>query len=211
MEYMKNVPDKYFDLAVVDPPYGIKIANNGKLKQNSSFDRGFKKDIDYGAKNWDDNIPTKEYWDELFRVSQNQIVWGGNFFLQYLGNTKCYITWYKKGKDKNKRFSPTEWAWTSFDKTPLHIDYAWIGFGYINQREKKIHPTHKPLYLYDELMKYFAKPNFKILDTHLGSGSSAISAHRYGIAEFVGCELDKDYFDASVKRFKEQTAQLVMS
>ena len=119
IDVMKQIPDNFFNLAIVDPPYGLKIAKNGKLKANSKFDRGFKKDIDYGVKDWDNNVPTEEYWRELFRVSKNQIVWGGNFFLEYLGNTKCYVTWFKKGKDKNHRFSPTEWAWTSFDKKPM--------------------------------------------------------------------------------------------
>ena len=206
MKLMAEYPDGYFDLAIVDPPYGLKIAKNGKLKANSKFDRGFKKDIDYGVKDWDNNVPIEEYWHELFRVSKNQIVWGGNFFLEYLGNTKCYVTWFKKGKDKNHRFSPTEWAWTSFDKKPMYIDYAWIGFGYINQGEKKIHPTHKPIYLYDELLKEFAKPNDKILDTHLGSGSIAIACHYAGY-DLTACEIDTEYFDKTMKRIKENTAQ----
>jgi len=202
IEFMKQVPDNFFHLAIVDPPYGLKIAKNGKLKANSKFDRGFKKDIDYGAKNWDNNIPTEEYWRELFRVSKNQIVWGGNFFLEYLGNTKCYVTWYKKGKDKNHRFSPTEWAWTSFDKKPIHINYAWIGFGYINQGEKKIHPTHKPIYLYDELLKEFANEGDLILDTHLGGGSSRISSHKANM-KFVGIEIDAEYFEKHEARWKK--------
>ena len=203
---LKRFSDKYFDLAIVDPPYGLKIAKNGKLKANSKFDRGFKKDIDYGVKDWDNNVPTEEYWRELFRVSKNQIVWGGNFFLEYLGNTKCYVTWFKKGKDKNHRFSPTEWAWTSFDKKPMYIDYAWIGFGYINQGEKKIHPTHKPIYLYDELLKEFASEGDLILDTHVGSGSSRIACEKGGF-NFIGFEIDKDYYEAQEKRFQNFSAQ----
>lgn len=201
IEFMKQVPDNFFHLAIVDPPYGLKIAKNGKLKANSKFDRGFKKDIDYGVKYWDNNVPTEEYWRELFRVSKNQIVWGGNFFLEYLGNTKCYVTWFKKGKDKNHRFSPTEWAWTSFDKKPMYIDYAWIGFGYINQGEKKIHPTHKPIYLYDELLKEFASEGDLILDTHLGGGSSRISSHKAKM-KFVGIEIDTEYFEKHEARWR---------
>jgi len=202
LQAMRDMRDNEFDLAIVDPPYGLNIAKNGKIVSNSKFDRGFKKDIDYGAKNWDNSTPTEEYWRELFRVSKNQIVWGGNFFLNYLGNTKCYITWYKKGKDKNHRFSPTEWAWTSFDKKPIHINYAWIGFGYINQGEKKIHPTHKPIYLYDELLKEFANEGDLILDTHLGGGSSRISSHKANM-KFVGIEIDAEYFEKHEARWKK--------
>ena len=201
IDVMKQIPDNFFNLAIVDPPYGLKIIKNGKLKANSKFDRGFKKDVDYGVKDWDNNVPTEEYWRELFRVSKNQIVWGGNFFLEYLGNTKCYVTWFKKGKDKNHRFSPTEWAWTSFTKKPMYIDYAWIGFGYINQGEKKIHPTHKPIYLYDELLKEFASEGDFILDTHLGGGSSRISSHKAKM-KFIGIEIDAEYFEKHEARWK---------
>ncbi len=200
VEFMKSKPDKYYDLAIVDPPYGLKIAKKGTLKANSKFDRGFKKDIDYGSKEWDNEVPTAKYWTELFRVSKNQIVFGGNFFLEYLGNTKCYITWYKKGKDKNHRFSPTEWVWTSFEKKPLYIDYAWIGFGYINQKEKKIHPTHKPIYLYNEIFKEFSTTGQKILDTHGGSMSSAIACKQNELNLDI-CEIDSDYFKLSVERY----------
>lgn len=200
VEFMKTKPDNYYDLAIVDPPYGLKIAKNGTLKANSKFDRGFKKDINYGSKTWDNEVPNIEYWSELFRVSKNQIVFGGNFFLEYLGNTKCYITWYKKGKDKNHRFSPTEWVWTSFDKKPLYIDYAWIGFGYINQKEKKIHPTHKPIFLYNEIFKEFTKTGQNILDTHGGSMSSAIACKMQNLNLDI-CEIDSEYFNASVERY----------
>lgn len=207
MAVMVRYPDKFFDLAIVDPPYGISIAKNGKLKANSKFDRGFYKDVDYGAKEWDANTPNAEYWKELFRVSKNQIVWGGNFFLEYLGNARCYITWYKKGKDKNHRFSPTEWAWTSYLKTPTFYDIDWIGFGYINSGETKIHPTQKPVKLYESILFDFAEVGNKILDTHVGSGSSRIACHKNGF-EFVGCEIDAEYFAAQETRFKEFTSQL---
>ena len=207
MEAMKQMSDNEFDLAIVDPPYGLNIAKKGKIVSNSKFDRGFKKDIDYGAKNWDNSTPTEEYWRELFRVSKNQIVWGGNFFLNYLENTKCYITWYKKGKDKNHRFSPTEWAWTSFNKKPIYIDYAWIGFGYINHGEKKIHPTHKPIYLYYKLLQEFAKEGDKILDTHLGSGSIAIACWDLKF-DLTGYEIDKEYYDNAIERIERHKRQL---
>jgi site-specific DNA-methyltransferase (adenine-specific) len=208
MELMKRYPDNYFDLSIVDPPYGIDIAKNGKLKSNSKFDRGFKKDIDYGAKNWDSEIPSEEYFLELRRVSKNQIIWGGNYFISFLDNTPCYVTWYKKGTDKNHRFSPTELAWTSFDKKPFFIDLPWIGFGYLNNplKEKKIHPCHKPINLYQEILNNFAKEGDKILDTHLGGGSIAIACHNLDF-ELTACELDKKYFDASIKRIQNHVSQ----
>tara|TARA_R110002167_G_C12587038_1_gene643880 strand:- start:14 stop:691 length:678 start_codon:yes stop_codon:yes gene_type:complete len=205
LHYLKQCEDKQFDLAIVDPPYGIDIVKNGKLKSNSKFDRGFKKDIDYGAKNWDSEIPSEEYFLELRRVSKNQIVWGGNYFISFLYNTPCYVTWYKKGTDKNHRFSPTELAWTSFDKKPLFIDLPWIGFGYLNNplKEKKIHPCHKPVNLYKELLNNFAEKGNKIIDTHLGGGSIAIACYDLGF-DLTACEIDKTYFDGASKRLKDR-------
>jgi len=206
MEAMAQMEDNAFDLAIVDPPYGINIAKHGTLKANSKFKRGFTKDVDYGVRSWDEFIPPKQYFLELLRVSKNQIIWGGNFFLDYLGNCKEYVTWYKKGYDTNHRFSPTEWAWTSFLGVPKYYDIPWIGFGYINSGETKIHPTQKPITLYKLLLNDYAKPGDTILDTHLGSGSSRIAAHDMGF-DLVGYEIDKDYFDAQEKRFQNHIKQ----
>ncbi len=206
MEYMAGLPDKAFDLAIVDPPYGLGIASNGKLHNNSSYDKGFVKNKDYKPTNWDNAIPDQNYFIELQRVSKKQIIWGGNFFIDHLTSQRSFIVWYKKGKDKNPNFSPAELAWTNCSGLPKVYFIDWIGFGYINTGEEKIHPCHKPIKLYKSLLQDYAKPGDKILDTHLGSGSSAIAAHYAGF-DFVGCELDKDYYDAACKRFKEQTAQ----
>lgn len=207
MAVMARYPDKFFDLAVVDPPYGISIAANGNLHNNSKYDRGFKKNKDYKPVDWDDAIPDKTYFKELQRVSKKQIIFGGNFFFEYLQSTRSFIVWYKKGKDKNQNFSPAEFAWTNCDGLPKVYFIDWIGFGYINSGEEKIHPTQKPVKLYESIMNDFCKEGFKILDTHLGSGSIRMAAHKHNL-EFVGCEIDAEYFAAQEKRFKDFTSQL---
>ena len=195
IQVMKRYTDKFFDLAVVDPPYGLgsKLAHagNGKNAQ-SKFSNDFK------LKNWDNKIPPQEYFDELFRVSKNQIIWGGNYFLEYLGASRGFITWDKMV------FIPTmsriEFAWTSFDKLPQLVQVN-------NNDPNRIHLTQKPVKLYDWIFSNYASEGNLILDTHLGSGSSRIAAHKAGLS-FVGCEIDKDYFDAQEKRFKEFVSQL---
>ena len=206
MEYMAGVPDKFFDLAIVDPPYGINIAANGKLHNNSKFENGFVKNKAYKPTNWDNAVPNAEYFIELQRVSKKQIIWGGNFFFDYLSSQRSFIVWYKKGKDKNPNFSPAEFAWTNLEGLPKVYRIDWIGFGYINSGEEKIHPCHKPVKLYKFILQDYAKEGDKILDTHGGSMSSAIACHQMGF-DLTLCELDKDYYEAGVKRFREQTMQ----
>lgn len=196
MEYMATVPDKYFDLAIVDPPYGIDAANM-TMGKGSANDTGKHK-----PKNWDKSIPPKGYFDELKRCSKNQIIWGGNYFLDYLGNTRCILIWDKI--DYNSDFAAFDLAWTSFDKNAKIFQRARSSQG---DSFGKIHPTQKPRKLYDWLLTNYANQDQKILDTHLGSGSSAIASHYFGVSEFVGCELDNDYFKASVDRFKIETSQ----
>jgi len=187
MEYMKNIPDKYFDLAIVDPPYGIGINNNiGRRKGDKHSP--YKKVI------WDNSSPDQNYFDELFRVSKNQIIWGGNYF--QLPPTKCFIVWRKPQISEGVSFSMLEYAWTSFNKTSKE----WIG---LSNEKDRIHPTQKPIALYAWLLNRYAKQGDKILDTHLGSGSSRIAAYKLGF-DFVGCELDKEYFDAMCKRFNNE-------
>lgn len=224
MEYMATMPDKAFDLAIVDPPYGINAPNmqmgnnapsrNGKssvavrLKKNSSrLQRlnqggGKLKDriLNTSKIDWDYQAPPMEYFIELERVSKNQIIWGGNYF--DLGPTRCVICWNKLQPWEN--FSQWEMAWTSFDSPARLFTYSNTGGN--PDKMDKIHPTQKPIKLYRWLLHNYAKEGNKILDTHLGSGSSAIAAHQMGF-DFVGCEIDKDYFDAACKRFKEQTMQ----
>jgi site-specific DNA-methyltransferase (adenine-specific) len=213
IQVMKRYPDKFFDLAVVDPPYGIGAGKRvgttykeGVLRNK----KGFGNTKLYTAKNWDNEVPTAEYWNELFRVSKNQIAWGGNYFTQYLPESRGWIYWDKKIINHQiDNYSDGELAWTSFDTVLRKVTYDWIGLGYCNSSEKgtRIHPTHKPIFLYEWILQKYAKPNDLILDTHLGSGSSRIASHKAGLS-FVGCEIDKDYFDAQEKRFKEFVSQL---
>lgn len=189
MEGMAKYPDKYFELAIVDPPYGL-----GK-KIYSGGTKGCKFHTLFGENKWDDNIPSDEYFIELFRISKNQIIWGGNYFP--LLPTRCIIIWDKLKGDNN--FSMFELAWTSFDK-PCKI-YKQVSSG------DRIHPTQKPVKLYKWLLTNYAKQGDKILDTHLGSGSSRIAAYDMGF-DFVGYELDKDYYLAQEKRFNDFKQQL---
>jgi len=206
MEYMATLPDKAFELAIVDPPYGINASNDfGGEKRKSGNGAALKSAFE--KKDWDIAIPDKKYFDELYRVSKNQIVWGANYMTIYLPNSMGWIVW-----DKNNgttKFSDFELAFTSFDTAARFYRYTWNGMlqGDMKNKEDRIHPTQKPIALYRWLLHNYAKPGDRILDTHLGSASSAIAAHQMGF-EFVGCELDKDYYDASIKRFKEQTKQL---
>jgi len=192
---MAEYPDKYFDLAIVDPPYGIDIAKTGQVG-------GGKCAVvsQYKKSEWDNDTPSIEYFEKLRRVSKHQIIWGGNYMIDYLYNTPCFIVW---DKDNTGNFADAELAWTSF-KSPTRIfKYRWNGMLQENMKAKedRIHPTQKPVQLYKWLLKNYAKPTDKILDTHLGSGSSAIAAYDFGIAEFVGCEIDADYYTAAKKRF----------
>lgn len=209
MEVMARYPDKYFDLAVVDPPYGINADTN---IQSAKGKNGFKA---HRATNWDEAIPDKSYFTELFRVSKNQIIWGGNYFTAFLPPSMCWIVWDKVQRDFS--FSHGELAWTSFSTRLQIFAYARgndSGFAPKlkdhNRAGINIHPTQKPVYLYGYCFHNYATPDMKILDSHLGSGSSAIAAHQFGIAEFVGCEIDKDYFDAALKRFNLVTSQQVL-
>ena len=193
MEIMKNYPDNYFDLAVVDPPYGIgdkfKGGKSGKMNFNEVVDKG-----------WDTKPPNKEYFDELKRVSKNQIIWGGNYFFDNLNSSRCFIVW-DKMVSQDFSLAMAELAWTSFDKLAKIYRQSVPKTG-------KIHPTQKPVKLYNWIYKNYAQEGQKILDTHLGSGSNAISAHYAKMGEFVGCELDADYYEASIKRIYNETRQL---
>ena len=190
MEYMRGLPDKAFDLAIVDPPYGIGINSSGRLGH-------------YGGKGkkWDNETPDDLYFLELQRVSKNQIIWGGNYFS--MPPCRCFLIWDKQQPEAIS-FASCEYAWTSFDSSaktyyqrPQCADVV------------RIHPTQKPVKLYEWLLANYAKQGDRMLDTHLGSGSSAIAAH-YGGFDFVGCELDTDYFNAASKRFEQATAQIAM-
>lgn len=204
---MAQYPDNYFDLACVDPPYGIGADGTQgfatKKTKGFSFDKK-----EYAKKNWDNEIPTDEYFKQLFRVSKNQIIWGGNYFISKLPHLKNFIYWHKKGQSKDDKFNEGEIAFVSCGRTRM-IDIWWNGFGTINSGEIRTHPTQKPVALYSWIFRNYAKPTDKILDTHLGSGSSRIAAHKAGL-DFTGYELDKDYFEAQEKRYKQFAAQTVL-
>ncbi len=190
MKLMARYPDKYFDLAIVDPPYGIGASKRKNKTKNSV--------IQYTSKDWDNQIPKKEYFDELFRVSKNQIVWGGNYFS--LSPTRCFLIWDKcqpEGLDQ----AMCEMAWTSFNFS------AKIYKTSIQQIQfTRTHPTEKPTKLYKWLLHKYAKEGDKILDTHLGSGSIAIACHDYKF-NLTACELDKEYFDKAMERINNHMAQ----
>jgi len=190
MEYMKTCKDKEFDLAIVDPPYGIEINKSGRLGH-------------YGGKGkkWDNEVPKDDYFKELSRVSKNQIIWGGNYFK--MPPTRCFIIWDKK-QPEDVSFASCEYAWTSFNQSaktyyqrPQNADI------------ERIHPTQKPVKLYQWLLSKYSKPGQRIIDTHFGSGSIAIACHYFGV-DLVGCELDEDYFNAAKQRINDCTSQMDM-
>jgi site-specific DNA-methyltransferase (adenine-specific) len=189
MEYMRTMPNKYFDLAVVDPPYGIDVT-----KMNMGGRKTVKKDL---TKSWDSGVPDDAYFLELFRISKAQIIWGGNYFA--LPCSQYFAIWDKGETMYGRDFAECEYAWVSSGGTRI--------FKLNPNQLDRFHPTQKPVKLYQWLLQNYAKPEFKILDTHLGSGSSAIAAHYFGVAEFVGTELDADYYKACCERFKNSTAQ----
>jgi len=192
MNILPDYADDYFDLAIVDPPYGIGGGSNSK-----------KMNVD-----WDSKIPDKKYFDELIRVSKNQIIWGGNYMSKNIPfSSKHTLVWDKQNGDSF--MSDGELAFTSFDKnTTKFFRLFWMS-NMMKKKEKPIiHPTQKPIQLYRWLLENYAEPTDKILDTHLGSGSIAIACHYFGIKEFVGIEIDKEYFDMTNERIEKQTMQI---
>jgi site-specific DNA-methyltransferase (adenine-specific) len=196
MEYMQSIPDGYFSLALVDPPYGISVnVNMGRRK-------GDKKSNYHKFSGEDKSIPSQEYFEELFRVSKNQIIWGGNYFTDYLYPSSCWLLW-DKGFSEDVTFAQYEMAWTSFKSSAKKFDNN------AASNRNKIHPTQKPIKLYEWLLMNYAKEGDKILDTHLGSHSSRIAAYNLGF-EFVGTELDQEYFEQGCKRFDNHKKQLTL-
>ena len=193
IEYMKTVPDKHFELAIVDPPYGIGInVNMGRRK-------GDKKSTYHKFAGNDNKIPDPEYFTELFRVSKNQIIWGGNYMTNHLFPSSCWLLW-DKGFSEDVTFAQFEMAWTSFKSSCKKYDFNAAA------NLNRIHPTQKPVALYKWLLSNYAKQGDKILDTHGGSMSIAIACHDYGF-DLTLCELDKDYYDAGVKRYNNHIMQ----
>jgi site-specific DNA-methyltransferase (adenine-specific) len=228
LEGMKQYPDKYFDLAIVDPPYGINAPNmqmgsNPNRSRSDGHGSGPGISTSKKVKNrlqrlngcggklknrilnksvieWDNEIPSPEYFAEVMRISKNQIIWGGNYFP--LPPTRCVICWDKMQPWDN--FSQWEMAWTSFDKPAKMFRYSNTGGA---NSETKIHPTQKPIKLYDYLYHTFAEPGQRILDTHLGSGSNRISADKFGV-DFIAFEINKMHFEDQEKRFQQYKSQL---
>lgn len=195
MEGMKQFPDNYFDLAIVDPPYGISA---GKMTMGSGKHKKFAK-----GKEWDEQIPDKAYFDELFRVSKNQIIWGGNYFTEYLPPSKHWIVWDKC--NPNLSFAEGELAWVRDGKLLRIFKYYSVGA----DEGGKIHPTQKPIKLYEYLLNNYAHDGFKILDTHVGSASSLIACHKRHL-DYVGFELDPEYYAKAKERLEAEQAQLDM-
>ena len=211
MEIMKQYPDKYFDLAIIDPPYGIGFSDYERGSSGIKVKERYTKN---GKKDWDKGIPTDEYFEQLFRVSKNQIIWGGNYF--DLPPTQCFIFWYKQNPVPN--FADGELAWTSFKKPAVCIDYRYYGNlqGKTSVTDEKIHPTQKPVDLYQKVIKLYAKDGFKILDTHFGSGSIALAVDKVNRLDkmnlhLTACEIDKEYIDKAIKRISESIKQGTLS
>ena len=212
MELMARYPDNYFDLAIVDPQYGIDFSGHDQIIGKKGKDKGFSNKKLYSIKEWDKERPSVLYFDELKRISKNQIIWGGNYFADLLQPTKGWIYWDKKPNGENLTFSDGELAWTSFNKPLKAFSYGWIGFGMVNSGEKKIHPTQKPIQLYKWVLKNYAQEGFKIIDTHLGSGSHAIAVEEMNSFEkmnltLTACEIDREYFTETKQRIINHTNQ----
>jgi site-specific DNA-methyltransferase (adenine-specific) len=199
MLLMARYPDNYFDLAIVDPPYGIGAGSKKFINRNT---KNLKAEKFYRDNDWDVK-PNKKYFDELKRVSKNYIVWGGNYFIDNLEPSRCYIVWDKKTGDNS--YADCEIALTNIDANARIYSKFWLG-AHANNGTERIHPTEKPINLYGFILKNYAKEGFKILDTHLGSGSIAIACHDYGF-ELTACELDLEYYDKAIQRIQNHVAQ----
>lgn len=225
MELMARYPDGYFDLAIVDPPYGIGESSknrNGRVKIVDKRNGRVSYVITNNEiKNWDNEPPDKNYFIELQRVSKNQIIWGANHFIELIpnANTPSWVVWDKCNGTSD--FADCELAWTSFNKAVRQFRFMWSGMfqgkqsfneghifeGDLSKHEKRIHKTHKPVILYKWILDKYAKQGDKILDTHLGSGSIAIACHDLGF-DLTACELDTDYYNAAIKRLNDHKKQL---
>lgn len=205
MEWMKSVPDKYYELAIVDPPYGIgedglKNHSRGKLAQTRK----------YTPKNWDSKVPNEFYFKEIRRISKNQIIWGANHFISKIPfDSSCWIVWDKLNGDND--FADCELAWTSFKTAVRRFSFRWAGMiqGDMKNKQERIHPTEKPIKLYEWLLMNYAKPGDKIFDSHFGSLSIGIACHNLGF-QLDACELDKEYYESAKERLIRHQSQLTM-
>ena len=206
MELMERYPDKYFDLAIVDPPYGSSNIQGG-YTANSRSNQGAAKPTFYNLSLWELKAPNEQYFKELFRISKAQIIWGANHFISKMPiDTPCWVVWDKK--NENTGFADCELAWCSLDLAVRKFEFMWNGMlqGNMKNKENRIHPTQKPVALYKWLLTNYAKPGNKILDTHMGSGSIAIACYDMGF-ELTACELDPDYYRDAMERIRKHTEQ----
>lgn len=211
MQAMREMPDNFIDLAIVDPPYGIGYDSQVKKKAGQKYGTAAAAKKDYHASAWDDHIPDAEYFNELFRVSKNQIIWGGNYFTRYLPPSKGFIIWDKRCSEKmNNDFADCEQAWTNMGVARV-FRYLYNGMLVENManKEDRIHPTQKPVDLYIWLLNHYAKPGYKILDTHAGSASSLIACHRLGF-KYYGYEIDPVYYKDAAARLDAEIRQVTI-
>lgn len=208
MQGMREFPDKYFDLAIVDPPYGIDVFSQNHMSDSKRYGNAKAAPRNYKYKKWDNEPPPAEYFTELMRVSKNQIIWGANHFISRIPfDSPCWIVWDKDNGTND--FADCELAWTSFKTAVRRYKYRWSGMLQENMRQKevRIHPTQKPAALYAWLLGKYAKPGEIILDTHVGSASSLVACHRCGF-RFVGFEIDPEYYKAANERLYAEMAQM---
>lgn len=210
MELMAQIPDKYFELAIVDPPYGIGYDQKAFKSAGKRSKNGAAPKKKYHASNWDSASPDNNYFSELFRVSRNQIIFGANHFISKIPfDSSCWIVWNKD--NGNTCFADAELAWTSFASPVRLFKYTWNGMLQENMKAKeyRIHPTQKPVALYEWLLSKFADKGDKILDTHAGSASSLVACHNMGF-DFVGCEIDEEYYRLANERLQAAQQQLTL-
>ena len=213
MDILKQLPDKCVDLVLTDPPYGIGMARTqnciSHFDKNGKNIKGFRKREIHKKKEWDNERPSKDYFEQMIRVSKNQIIFGGNYFADYLTPSRGWIFWDKKEHPtQGKNFADGELAYTSFDKNLKKYIYGWIGLDYVNnsKEDKKEHPTQKPLKLFEMILCDYSKENDLILDCFSGSGTTAIACHRLN-RRFICIEKDREYWEASCKRLEDEQRQ----
>ena len=211
LDVMRRLADKSVDLILTDPPYGINIAKTGAVGAENIFGKDGKRikaapSKNYGASSWDAAIPGKEYFEEMVRVSKHQVIFGGNYFVEHLRNSPCWIVWDKDNEGTS--FADCELAWCSFSSAVRRFKYRWNGMLQQNMKEKedRVHPTQKPIRLFEWILENYAQPGWVIMDPFLGSGSSAIAAKRLGY-EFIGVEREQSYFEAALERIPREVAQ----
>src|SRR6185369_12866517 len=201
LDVMRRLADKSVDLILTDPPYGIgEAAGKNKSRGNMAVAK------DYGDLDWDNSIPGAEYFSEIMRVSRHQVIFGGNYFIEHLRNSPCWIVWDKDNGEND--FADCELAWCSFSSAVRRLKYRWAGMLQqdMKNKEHRIHPTQKPVRLFEWILEKYAEPGWTIMDPFLGSGSTAIAAKRLGY-EFIGVEREQSYFEAALERIPRETAQ----